>query len=99
MSELPIDECRKKGGFVFSNIDEHYAFCAGDPLGQYGVCHGDSGGPLFCSKDGTSWTVQGVANTILKSTDSGTLCGVGSDSFWSRVSTHLPWIRHTIRVM
>lgn len=99
MNELPIDECRKKGGLVFRNIDEHYAFCAGDPLGQYGVCHGDSGGPLFCSKDGTSWTVQGVANTILKSTDSGTLCGVGSDSFWSRVSTHLPWIRHTIRIM
>ncbi|XP_075738646.1 chymotrypsinogen B isoform X2 [Rhipicephalus microplus] len=99
MRELPFEDCRKRGGLVFRSIDERYSFCAGDPRGEYGVCHGDSGGPLFCSKHGTSWTVQGVANTILKSTDSGTLCGVGSDSFWSRVSTHLAWIHHTIRVM
>ncbi|KAH6924910.1 hypothetical protein HPB50_026415 [Hyalomma asiaticum] len=99
MRELPFEECRKTGGLVFWRNDERKTFCAGDPHGEHGVCHGDSGGPLFCSKDGTGWTVQGVANTILRSTDVGTLCGVGSDSFWNRVSTNLPWIQHAIRTL
>ncbi|KAH7933166.1 hypothetical protein HPB49_009768 [Dermacentor silvarum] len=99
MSELPFQECRNAGGLVFRELNEHDTFCAGDPHGEHGVCHGDSGGPLFCAKDGTGWSVQGVANAILKSTDLGTLCGVGSDSFWNRVSAHLPWIQHAIRVL
>lgn len=99
MSEFPFQECRNAGGLVFRELNEHDTFCAGDPHGEHGVCHGDSGGPLFCAKDGTGWSVQGVANAILKSTDLGTLCGVGSDSFWNRVSAHLPWIQHAIRVL
>ncbi|KAL3182055.1 hypothetical protein MRX96_035308 [Rhipicephalus microplus] len=39
MRELPFEDCRKRGGLVFRSIDERYSFCAGDPRGEYGVCH------------------------------------------------------------
>lgn len=96
MAELPFEGC-KKTRWIFRDFEEQHTFCAGDKHGENGVCHGDSGGPLFCSKDGASWTVQGVANLIMKSTELGTVCGLGSDAFWNRVSASMPWIRRTMR--
>ncbi|XP_077507426.1 chymotrypsinogen B-like isoform X2 [Amblyomma americanum] len=99
MIELPFQECRKTSPMLFRELVESDTFCAGDRRGEEGVCHGDSGGPLFCSKDGSAWSLQGVANSILKTTGLYTLCGVGSDSFWNRVSAHLPWIKHSMRAL
>ncbi|KAK8773906.1 hypothetical protein V5799_011561 [Amblyomma americanum] len=99
MIELPFQECRKTSPMLFRELVESDTFCAGDRRGEHGVCHGDSGGPLFCSKDGSAWSLQGVANSILKTTGLYTLCGVGSDSFWNRVSAHLPWIKHSMRAL
>ncbi|KAH8027992.1 hypothetical protein HPB51_012262 [Rhipicephalus microplus] len=47
MRELPFEDCRKRGGLVFRSIDERYSFCAGDPRGEYGVCHDGHGLYIF----------------------------------------------------
>lgn len=53
------------------------------------TCHGDSGGPLFSSRNG-EWVLAGV-------TSGGGDCVPGSSAFDVEVATYEPWIAATIK--
>ncbi|XP_040191811.1 mast cell protease 1A-like [Rana temporaria] len=69
---------------TFPKIDVKKFICAGDPQEEKYAYNGDSGGPLFCGKD-----LQGIVQ--------------GGDKpptgLYTKVSSHVKWIKQTIRTM
>lgn len=72
--------------------------CAGLAQGQRDACNGDSGGPLFMTRDGRNVQV-GVVSWGDGPMNAGASCGHESAyGIYSRVSRYLPWIaQHTGR--
>jgi secreted trypsin-like serine protease len=74
---IPLEQCRQNYTFV-----DEWTLCAGTP--GKGPCHGDSGGPLFKTDNGSQRLVGIVSY--------GLGCARECGGVYTRVFAHLDWI-------
>ncbi|CAN7937921.1 unnamed protein product, partial [Ixodes hexagonus] len=86
MPIIPYDACREYYKEII-DIDEDVMVCAGYDEGGKSVCQGDSGGPLQCPRADGRYVLAGAASFGVK------CAGAKQPGVFSRVSTHLDWIR------
>jgi hypothetical protein len=70
-------------GFAFN---PYGSFCAIDPNGMMGSCHGDSGGPLIALRPGN--TIAEIGITSRGADD----CGLAQPGFFTRVDAVSSWV-------
>ncbi|CAN8026807.1 unnamed protein product, partial [Ixodes persulcatus] len=86
MPIIPYDACKEYYKDIIE-IDEDTMVCAGYDQGGKSVCQGDSGGPLQCPRTDGRFVLAGAASFGV------TCAGAKQPGVFSRVSTHLDWIR------
>uniref|UniRef100_A0A674IA77 Granzyme H-like n=1 Tax=Terrapene triunguis TaxID=2587831 RepID=A0A674IA77_9SAUR len=78
--------CPRNPGGIYRNYNPSTMMCVGDPEKGKSSFKGDSGGPLVCQQ-----TAQGIVSWGSK---------VGTPpAVYTRVSTFIPWIRKTMRML
>jgi secreted trypsin-like serine protease len=89
---VPFQDCNDRNSYLGS-IVEQSMICAGASSGGYGVCHGDSGGPLIILGNSATQDIQvGIASFVSKKG-----CSiVNYPSVFTRVSNYRQWIQDLI---
>ena len=93
----PIEQSDCQNHYI--DIIRDTQICAKSPLEVDNVCTGDSGGPLICM-DGANPVLTGVASGIVteKQSTGKTVCLPFYPGIYSRVTSHLDWIKDNIDI-
>ena len=91
-TELPIVDDKKCAALFGPQVKEH-SFCAGfEEDKKTSTCHGDSGGPLACQKDGQYYLVGAVSHGIP--------CAVpGFPDVFTNVTFFVEWIEKWMKLL
>jgi len=85
---INYDDC-KRIYEAARKILPHDVICLGVPAGGKSACHGDSGGPMVCKRDG-KWWQYGVTDFVWSKTS----CAGPNQPFgYADVVAYLPWIQ------
>lgn len=92
-----------KGDARFLDYDNKTMICVNNDLG-HGICHGDSGGPLFCDRQtetgDTCTEMHGVASFIVQYSTVSAMCAVENlPGIFAEVSLKREWISSTMKML
>jgi len=92
-------EVKEDGKMLENDQTRLYCVYSGTPeKTKPSICHGDSGGPLFCKGDRNNWITHGVASSS-NACDADPSTGRGVPSFYVKLDGHLDWINEKIEDM